>query len=36
MNKYFKISTLFILGLLVIGGMTYKITNPTPYKHPLH
>jgi len=25
-----------IIILSVIGGLTYKYLNPTPYKHPLY
>ena len=22
--------------ILAVGGATYKVMNPTPYKHPMH
>ncbi len=25
-----------LIGLLIIGGLTYKAMNPADYRHPLH
>jgi hypothetical protein len=25
-----------IIAILAVGGVTYKILNPTPYKHPMY
>jgi len=29
-----KIAIYVLIGLLVVGGLTYKAMNPAPYKHP--
>jgi hypothetical protein len=31
-----KIAIYILLGLIVVGGITYKAMNPPDYKHPLH
>jgi len=31
-----KIAIYVLIGLLVIGGLTYKAMNPSNYKHPIH
>jgi len=31
-----KIAIYVLIGLVVVGGLTYKAMNPPDYKHPLH
>jgi len=35
MNNFIKYMIVGVLVVGVVGGMIYKVQNPTPYKHPL-
>jgi len=34
MNKLIKYIIISIVAVAVVGGMIWKVKNPTPYKHP--
>ena len=35
-KKIIKYVVIALISISIVGGMVYKIVNPTPYKHPLH